>query len=46
MGHADYSLFHGRVQSLLELAGPYIERGHDYVYGGLAHVDTDQSFYH
>jgi hypothetical protein len=39
-------LFRGRVQSLLELAGEYIERGRDYLDGGLAHVDTDQSFYH
>jgi hypothetical protein len=46
MGHADYSLFCGCVQSLLELAGQYIERGHDYVARGLAHVDTDKSFYH
>jgi hypothetical protein len=46
MGHADYSLFHGCVQSLLGLQGPFIERGHDYVAGGLAHVDTDQSFCH
>jgi hypothetical protein len=46
MGHTDYSLFHGCVQSLLELAEQYIEGGHDYVAGGLAYVDTDQSFYH
>jgi hypothetical protein len=46
MGHADLSLFRGRVQSVLELAGQYIERGHDNVAGGLAHIDTDHSFYH
>jgi hypothetical protein len=34
MGHTDYSLFHGCVQSLLELAGQYIEGGHDSVAGG------------
>jgi hypothetical protein len=41
MSHADKSLFRGCVQSLLELPGQYIERGHDCVAGGLAHVDTD-----
>jgi hypothetical protein len=46
MGHADWSLFRGRMQSLLDLPGQYIERGHDYVAGGLSHVDTDKSFYH